>query len=75
MKQTKGYFIIDENEKYVVGYIKEENGFHYVSYDKTERCAIRLFKTENDARGYIEKLNRIAVSIGECHTFSIQVIL
>ena len=69
MKYTKGYAIVDENGKYVIGYVKEENTFCYIAYDTTESCAVRLFKTEKSVTDYIEQLNKIAVSVGEYHQF------
>jgi hypothetical protein len=74
MKDRKGYAIIDENGKYVVGYVKEENKFCYIAYDTTESCAVRLFKTEKSVTDYIEQLNKIAVGAGECHHFSYRAI-
>ena len=70
MKYTKGYAIIDENGKYVVGYVKDESKFRYIAYNINERCAVNLFKTEKSVTDYIEQLNKIAISIGECHQFS-----
>lgn len=69
MKNIKGYLIVDENKKYVIGYIKENNKLHYIAYDTKERGAVELFKTEKSVTDYIEQLNRIAISIGECHQF------
>jgi hypothetical protein len=74
MKDRKGYVIIDENGKYVVGYVKENNGLHYVAYNTKERCAVKLFKTEKSVTDYIEQLNKITVSIGEHHQFSYRAI-
>jgi hypothetical protein len=70
MKHTKGYLIIDENGKYVVGYVKENNTLKYIAYDKSEKCALRPFKTEQDVLRYIEKLNQIVSNLKEYHTFS-----
>ena len=70
MKHTRGYLIIDENEKYVVGYVKEDNSFKYIAYNKTAKCALRLLKTEQDAIRYIEQLYSIANSLEESHQFS-----
>ena len=40
MRHTKGYLIIDENGKYVVGYVKEHNALRYITYGKNEKCAL-----------------------------------
>lgn len=69
MNDRKGYAIIDENGKYVIGYVKEDNKFRYIAYNTTDRCAVNLFKTEKSVTDYIEQLNQIAVSIGEYHQF------
>lgn len=69
MKYTKGYLIIDENEKYVVGYVKENNSFKYIAYNKNEKCALRPFKTEQEVTRYIEQLYKIADSLEEHHQF------
>lgn len=74
MKYTKGYLIVDENGKYVVGYVKEENKLHYIAYNNNERCAVKLFKTEKSVTDYIEQLNRITVSIGENHQFAYKIV-
>ena len=70
MKHTRGYLIIDENGEYVVGYVKEDNSFKYIAYNKGDKCALRLLKTEQDAIRYIEQLYKIANSIKESHQFS-----
>ena len=70
MKHTKGYLIIDENGKYVVGYVKENLILKYIAYDKNEKCALRPFKTEKEAIRYIEQLYKIADSLEEHHQFS-----
>lgn len=70
MNERKGYAIIDENGKYVIGYVNEGDKLRYVAYSTTERCAVNLFKTEKSVTDYIEQLNKIAVSIGESHQFS-----
>ena len=70
MKHTKGYLIIDENEKYVVGYVKENYGLRYIAYNKNEKCALRPFKTEREAMGYIEQLDKIVSNVKEHHKFS-----
>jgi hypothetical protein len=70
MKYTKGYLIIDENGKYVIGYVKENNTFKYIAYNKNEKCALRPFKTKHNVEQYIEQLNKIANNLGEYHKFS-----
>ena len=70
MNYTNGYLIIDENKKYVVGYVKENNNFRYIAYNTNDRCALRPFKTVRSVTEYIEQLQRIADSIGEKHLFS-----
>lgn len=72
MKHTKGYLIIDENDKYVVGYVKDDNKLRYIAYNKNEICSIKLIKTTKDATDYIKKLNKIANTEGEYHKFSYQ---
>lgn len=70
MKHTKGYLIIDENGKYVVGYVKENDGFRYIAYNKNEKCALRLFRTEQKVIEYIKQLDKIACNLEEYHKFS-----
>ena len=70
MTNTKGYAIIDENGKYVIGYVNEGNNFRYIAYSTTEKCAIKLLKTKQEVAHYIQQLNKIALSIGEHHQFS-----
>lgn len=74
MKYTKGYLIVDENGKYVIGYVKEEDKLHYIAYDSKDRCAVKLFKTEKSVTDYIGQLNRIAISVGEYHQFTYQIV-
>ena len=75
MKHTKGYLVIDESGKYVVGYVKENNSLKYIAYDKSDKCALRLFKTKQEVIQYIEQLNKITVNLDKSHKFSYQEIL
>ena len=70
MKHTKGYLIIDENGKYVVGYVKENIALRYIAYNKSEKCALRPFKTKQEVVRYIEQLYKIANSLGEHRQFT-----
>lgn len=70
MKHTKGYVIIDENGKYVVGYVKEDDGLRYIAYSKNEKCALRPFKTKQKAVEYIKQLDKIACNLKKYHQFS-----
>lgn len=70
MNYTNGYLIVDENGKYVVGYVKEDNKFRYIAYSKNDKCALRPLKTIENAVKYIEQLEKIANDIGEEHQFS-----
>ena len=70
MEHTKGYLIIDENGKYVVGYVKENDGLRYIAYSKNEKCALRPFKTKQKAIEYIQQLNKITCNLEEHHQFS-----
>ena len=70
MKHTKGYLIIDESGKYVVGYVKENDGLRYIAYSKNEKCAIRPFKTKQEAMEYIKQLDKIVCNLKEHHQFS-----
>lgn len=70
MEHTKGYLIIDENEKYVVGYVKENDGLRYIAYSKNEKCALRPFKTKQKVIKYIQQLNKITCNLKEHHQFS-----
>lgn len=69
MKHTKGYLIIDENGKYVVGYVKENDGLRYIAYSKNEKCVLRPFKTKQEATRYIEQLYKITNGLKEYHQF------
>jgi hypothetical protein len=72
MNCTKGYLIVDENGKYVVGYVKENDSFKYIAYDKTERCALRPIKGILTVTRFIERLYKRAEELGEHHQFSIK---
>lgn len=70
MYNTKGYFIVDENKRYVVGYVKCDEGTRYVSYDKNDSCCVRPFKTEQEALDYILTLNQISKTLQDGHYFN-----
>lgn len=69
MKHTKGYLIVDESGKYVVGYVKENNTLRYIAYSNNEKCALRPFKTEQEVIKYIKQLDKIACSLKKHRQF------
>lgn len=42
MQVLKGYIIIDELNKVVIGYVKDDEKVKYIAYDKTESCSISI---------------------------------
>ena len=69
MQNKEKYFIIDENAKYVVGYVMDGNDVKYIAYDTNESFAIRPFNSKTTVEAYIKHLSRISYNIGDNHIF------
>lgn len=70
MQNTKGYLIIDENGRYVVGYVANGNEVRYIAYEKNESCAIRPFLSQESVAAYIKLLQEQSTKIGDNHIFN-----
>lgn len=70
MKSVKGFMIVDENGKYVVGYVKDYGVLKYIAHNKSDSCAIRLILDRETVMKNIQKLNEISCKIGDNHIFT-----
>ena len=66
---VRGYIIIDEAEKYVVGYIQDNGELKYIAYDKNDSCAIKVIPNKETVLKIIDKLNKTSATTGDNHIF------
>jgi hypothetical protein len=66
---VRGFIIVDEADKYVVGYAKDNDKLRYIAHDKNDNCAIRVIPNRESALKTIDKLNKISVEEKDNHIF------
>lgn len=75
MQNKEKYFIIDEDGRYVVGYVVDGESTKYIAYHKTESFAVRPFNNKAMAEEYMRHLCAISNKVGDNHIFRCQHIL
>lgn len=65
----RGFIIVDEADKYVVGYVKDNDELKYIAYDKNDSCAIMVIPDSESVLRTIDKLNKISVTMKDNHIF------
>lgn len=66
---VRGFIIVDEADKYVIGYIKDNDKLRYIAYDKNDSCAIRIIPNKESVLKTIDKLNKISAVLKDNHIF------
>ena len=66
---VRGFVVVDEADKYVVGYVKDNSETRYIAYDKNDSCAIRVIPDKESVLKTIDKLNKISAVLKDNHIF------
>jgi hypothetical protein len=70
MQVLKGYLIVDELNKIVIGYIENGRKIKYISYENTESFAINVIPNKENLIRKLTALNNMSKKMGDGHTFS-----
>ena len=67
---SKGYIIIDECGKNVVGYVECGGVIKYISHSNNESCSIGVIQDKKELEKKLSNLQKISDKIKDGHTFS-----
>ena len=70
MQVLKGYLIVDELNKIVIGYVENGRAIKYIAYENTESFAISVIQSKEILTRKLTALNNMSEKIGDGHTFS-----
>jgi hypothetical protein len=71
----RGFVITDEAERYVVGYVKDNNELRYIAYDKKDSCAIKVISNKETVLKIIDNLTKTSMLMGDNHIFKYREII
>lgn len=66
---TPRYIIVDEDDKVVVGYVKDGNTVKYIAYAKTESCSVNIIADKQRVIDRVKDLQKFSDKMKDGHTF------
>ena len=70
MQLVKGYVIVDELNKIVIGYVENDRKIKYISCENTESFAVKVIPDKESLTRRLTALNNMSKKIGDGHIFS-----